>query len=228
MIRTKGRRRLACHHEAGHALARWFFGHLTDRVVVLTVEQVLAGETIKDDRGREICCEGLCEGYDILGFPFGPVHIAGDPEEEARVNYHRAVMRDVELIFCHAGFFAEAHYGKVCPIACMFSGGLEDMENVKSVFDAWEMHGDERHVLAALTEKRAAALVRSPKGAAAIRALADALMERGEVEGEEIGAIFRCVYDGRQCQFGAWNAHWPPTLAQLRSGYVPERKAKMA
>lgn len=62
-----------------------------------------------------------------------------------------------------------------------------------------------------------------PKGAAAIRALADALMERGEVECEEIGAIFRAAYDGRECRFGAWDAHWPPTLDQLRTGFIPER-----
>lgn len=222
MIRTKGRRRLTCHHEAGHALARWFFGHMTDRVVVLTVEQVRAGEAIEDGRGRKIQCEGLCEGYDILGYPFGPVHIADDPEEEAKVNYYRAVLRDVELISCHAGFFAEAHYAKACPTVCMFSGGLEDMEQVKVVFDAWALHGDDRHALATLTEKRAAALVRSRKGGAAIRALADALMKRGEVECEEIGAIFRRSYDGQQCRFGGWNAHWPPTLNQLRAGFVPQ------
>lgn len=223
IIRTKGRRRLACHHEAGHALARWYFGHLTDRVVVLTVEQVLAGETIEDGRGRKRQCEGLCEGYDIIGYPYGPLHLAGDPEGEAKVNHHRAISRDVDLIHCLAGFYAEAHYGRVSPNAAMFAGGMEDMAHIKTVLDAWDLPNSERRALEALAEKRAAALVHSPKGAAAIRTLADALIDRGEVEFEEIGAIFRAAYDGHECRFGAWNAHWPPTLAQLRAGFIPER-----
>ncbi len=53
MIRTKGRRRLACYHEAGHALARWWMGFHTENVVVLTVEQVRAGVTVLDRRDRE-------------------------------------------------------------------------------------------------------------------------------------------------------------------------------
>ncbi len=221
--RGKGRRRLVCHHEAGHALARWYFGHLTDRVTVLTAEQVRAGETIEDERGRRVPCEGLCEGYDIIGYPFGPTRIEGGPEKQARINHALAVSRDVELIHCVAGFYAEADYGRLSPSACMFSGGLKDMARLKIVLDAWDLHDDEGHASAALAGKRATALVRSPKGAAAIGALADALMERGEVECEEIGTIFRGAYDGRECRFGAWNAHWPPTLDQLRAGFIPER-----
>jgi hypothetical protein len=59
MIRTKGRRRLTCFHEAGHCLARWYFGYPIERVVVLTVEQVRAGVRIRNPRGELVTCEGM-------------------------------------------------------------------------------------------------------------------------------------------------------------------------
>ena len=71
MSRMKGRRSLTCHHEAGHALARWFFGYDTDRAVVQPVEAFLAGRRIRDRRGRLVTCEGMVTGYDICGWPFG-------------------------------------------------------------------------------------------------------------------------------------------------------------
>lgn len=222
--RSKGRRRLTCHHEAGHALVRWYFGHMTDRILVLTVEQVLSGTTVIDNRGRKIVCEGLCEGADILSYPFGTIQIASNPEEETKVNKLRAILRDVHLIYCFAGSYAEAFYSRVSPVACMLSGGLDDIKHAKIVLDAWNLDSSKRDQMEKLACRRAAALVRSAKGALAIKALANALVERGEIEGEEVGRIFRGFYDGQQCKFGAWNAYWPPTLRQLRDGVVPERE----
>ena len=69
MIRTTGRRPLTCHHEAGHALVRWYFGHRTDRAVVLTVEEVCAGRQVENRRGVMVACEGLVDGYDISTLP---------------------------------------------------------------------------------------------------------------------------------------------------------------
>ncbi|MBV8613946.1 MAG: hypothetical protein JOY66_09280 [Acetobacteraceae bacterium] len=48
------RRPLACHHEAGHALARWYFGHAFDRVVVLSTGQVAGGHRLREGRGAAI------------------------------------------------------------------------------------------------------------------------------------------------------------------------------
>ncbi len=89
------------------------------------------------------------------------------------------------------------------------------------VLDAWGLSEAESREVSILAEDRAAALVRSRSGKAAIQALADILMERGEVVGPEIAATFRQAYGGRQCAYGAWDAHWPPTFAQIRDGFIP-------
>lgn len=38
MIHTRGRRPLACHHEAGHALAHWWLGFHVDASAVLILD----------------------------------------------------------------------------------------------------------------------------------------------------------------------------------------------
>lgn len=222
MIRTKGRRRLACHHEAGHALVRWFFGHRTDRAVVLTVEEVLAGVKVENRKGIAVECEGVVEGYDICGYPFGPIQLAGGGAEEAKFNRHRAIARDIELINCYAGFYAEALYSRVPAGEAMFAGGLADMNHARIVLDAWPLSAEERRVVELNADARAKALVRSPKGRAAIKAIADVLMDRGEIDGDEIAGLCRVAYDGLECAFGAWSNHWPPTLTRIRSGHIPE------
>ena len=56
MIRTRGRRPLTCHHEPGHAVARWWVGFHSDDVAVLAVEKVRAGETLPDRKSRPQRC----------------------------------------------------------------------------------------------------------------------------------------------------------------------------
>lgn len=229
MVRTKGRRRLTCHHEAGHALTRWYFGHQTDRAVVLTVEEVRAGKVVKNRKGvRVVGCEGIVEGYDLHGYPYGPMRIEGSPEEQERFNHLRAISRDMELINCHAGFMAEAHYRRMSAIACMLSGGRQDMQHAQLVVEAWKLAEPERDKVFKLAEARAAALVRSVPGAAAIKAIADALMERGRLTGDQIAKLCRGAYSGRECAHGAWVAHWPATPEQIRSGFIPERLRQAA
>lgn len=123
MARTKGRRPLTCHHEAGHALVRWSFGYHTDRAVVQTVEAVLAGKRVRDRRGRLVTCEGIVTGYDICGWPFGRLKISGNAEDQAECDRVRAVSRDIELINCYAGFYDEATYTRRSVGACMLAGG---------------------------------------------------------------------------------------------------------
>lgn len=229
MVRTKGRRRLTCHHEAGHALTRWYFGHQTDRALVLTVEEVRAGKVVKNRKGvRVVGCEGIVEGYDLIGHPFGPMLIEGSPEEQERFNYLRAISRDVELINRYAGFMAEAHYRRMSATACMLSGGRQDMQHARLVVDAWKLPQTERNELLRLTEARAAALVRSKPGSAAIKAIANALMERGRLTGNQIATLCRGAYGGRECAHGAWDAYWPATPEQIRLGFIPERLRQAA
>lgn len=223
MARTKGRRRLTCHHEAGHALVRWYFGHRTDRAVVLTVEEVRGGVQVENRKGGRVACEGVVEGYDIHGYPWGPMKFTDTSEDQDHVAHLRAVSRDIELVNCAAGMAAEAAYRRVSVLACAIGGGGGDMKYARNIIDAWFPDEEGRREAMFLAERRAAALVRSRPGAAAIRAMSDALMGAGEIDGDEIASICREAYDGRECPFGAWAEHWPPTLAQIRSGFIPER-----
>lgn len=229
MIRTKGRRRLTCHHEAGHALTRWYFGHMTDRAVVLTVEEVRAGKQIERRRGPPVSCEGTVYGYDICNpHHGGPTKLPDNPVLEAEINARRAVDRDVELINCFSGICAEAHYRHSSFDTALFEGGQCDLKGMRALLDGWGLFGDARYTLEGQAQMLAVALVRSPAGAAAIKTMADALMGRGEITGDEIGRLCRVAYGGQQCEFGAWNAHWPPNPAQLRAGFIPEDREQAA
>lgn len=228
MPMPRGRRRLTCHHEAGHALVRWYFGHRTDRAVVLTVEELRAGVTVENHRGIEVACEGIVDGWEIHEPPFGPRDFGGASEAAAAAERWREIGRDVELMTCAAGMAAEAAYRRVSVLACAIGGGDGDLKFARTILDAWFPSGEGRREAMFLAERRAAALVRSAPGSAAIGAMADALMERGEIDGDEIDTMCRRAYGGRQCEFGGWNALWPPTLAQIRSGFIPEPAARAA
>ncbi|QEE37589.1 MULTISPECIES: hypothetical protein [unclassified Methylobacterium] len=228
MSRMKGRRRLTCHHEGGHALVRWFFGYHTDRAVVQTVEELIAGKRVRDRRGRLVACEGIVTGYDICGWPFGRLKISGSAEDQAEYDRVRAVSRDIELINCYAGFYAEAAYARRSVRGCMLAGGGGDIKNSRAILDAWHLPEEERRAVTLAAEALASALVRSPQGAAAIKAIADVLMTRGQASGDRIAALCRKAYGGRECAYGAWVDHWPPTLDQIRTGHIPERRAKVA
>lgn len=229
MVRAKGRRMLTCHHEAGHALVRWYFGHLTDDIAVLSAEEVRSGTVLYGRQGNPIQCEGLVRGYDICQYPFGPMALANStPEEQAEFDRLRAISRDIELINCLAGFYAEAHFRRRSIGGCMLAGGSGDMAHYKMVIEAWGLSDDDRWRVSASAEACASALVRSPMGQAAIQSLAGALMERGEVLGSEAATLFRAAYGGRECEFGAWGRHWPPTPAQIRAGFIPEALPRRA
>jgi hypothetical protein len=96
--------------------------------------------------------------------------------------------------------------------------------------DAWllDVEAGEGQELEVLVAAWTRALVRSPQGSSAIRVIADALVARGELSGAQIATLCREAYGGRECAFEAWATCWPPTLAQIRAGYIPERPAKVA
>lgn len=222
MIRATGRRPLTCHHEAGHALVRWYFGHMTDRAVVLTVEEVRAGLQVENRRGVMVACEGLVDGYDICGYPHGPAGMILDPATAPDLLRRWAVERDIGLILCYAGFYAEAAYRRTSVAGSMLDGGGGDMKGAAAILDAWDLSEAERTAVTWAAERRASALVRSRVGAAAIRDIVAVLLEHGEIDGDRIAELCRAAYGGRECAFGAWTDHWPPTLAQIRAGHIPD------
>lgn len=193
----------------------------------MTYEAMKAGRRFRTSRGILTYCEGLTEGYDIIGWPFGRLYVEGGPAAQTECDRIRAISRDMDLISCKAGYHAEAHYKRKGMFESLLRGGREDARHVMRILDAWEpdLMDDELHVIDVASEERARALVRSPQGAEAIRLMAEPLMARGELSGAQIRALCRRAYGGRECAFGAWLNQWPPTLAQIRAGYIPERLA---
>lgn len=226
MIRTKGRRPLTCHHEAGHALVRWYFGYDTDRAIVLTAEDVRAGVQMENRRGIPVVgCEGMVDAYSICGYPYGPARVEMDPATGPEFIQRWAVSRDIALIECYAGFYAESAYRRCSVIASILAGGDGDMKSAADILGGWDLAEEERNAVVLSAQDRAAALVRSKMGSAAIRAMAAELLDRGEIDGEEIASLCRAAYGERQCAYGAWSDHWPPTLAQIRGGHIPDPPA---
>lgn len=222
------RRRATCHHEAGHAFVRWFFGFKTDRAVVQTDQEIRSGKRLRGRDGDLVTCHGMVSGDPIHDRPFGPWPQAGSPEQQAAGLRWWVYRRDVELIHCYAGFHAEAHYRRIDPAAAMLGGGGADMERFSAIMNAWSLDKADRKELEAKVDAWTRALVRSPQGSAAIQTVANALMTRGRLSGAQIAALCREAYGGRECAFEAWANQWPPTVEQIRSGYIPKGQMRAA
>ncbi len=212
MIKTRGRRPLTCHHEAGHAVARWWLGHLADQAVVLTMDEVRAGVTIPGRRGREQQSEGSVVGYDLV-----EPHMRGQ---------ERAFRTEANFVEQLAGSYAEACYRRRSVSLCLFEGGAGDLAELARL--RIETFGDDpegqRAVMRADSISRT--LVRSPMGAAAVRVVADTLLARGRINFLQIDALCSAAY-GAPFAYDRWSGAWPPTPAQVRDGYLPpaEREA---
>ena len=226
MGRMTGRRRLTCHHEAGHALARWWLGFYTDRAVVLSVEEVLARTPIVNRRGVGSLCEGMIDGHDIH-FPFARESLDGMGKDRDRYEAQAGRRVEMALVELYAGAYAEARHRKWSSLACFLAGGAGDLDSARRISDEWFVSEADKTAANRRAERYAAALVRSPKGAAAIRAMADALHEHGEIDGDAIEAHCRAAY-GAEPQHDAWADHWPPTLEQIRHGFIPPPRRRAA
>ncbi|HEX2556280.1 MAG TPA: hypothetical protein VHL98_21485 [Microvirga sp.] len=209
------RRRHTAIHEAGHCLARWYFGHLTERVQVFSIAEVAAGAAIDLAHGVSIPCEGRTEGADLAPHPSERDRLLG-----ASDSAREAVARvEMALIEGYAGLVAEAHHRRRALEVCIEEGGEADMAQNGALLREW-FGKDAQDAAAAQAWRRAGALVRSPSGWRAVTALADALMERGTLSGTEIARLCRRAY-GLEPDYEAWIEHWPPRLDELRAGYAP-------
>lgn len=217
-----GRSRAACHHEAGHALARWYFGYFTDRAIVLTAEDVRARRWPENSLGDLVECVGMVSGHPIHVCIDAGVRYREDPEGRRPAE----IARDQDLIGCFSGMAAEAAYRHWSLTPCLIGGGERDFADIAFIMDNWGLSDTEEREVLRAAERRAVALVRSRRGASAVRAMADALMERGEIDGKEIDYLCRAAYGGRQPEFGAWNDHWPPTLSEIRASHIPSSVAE--
>ena len=220
-----GRRMLTCHHEAGHILTYWYFGYPVDWCAVLTVAQVRAGVKIKNKHGELREAEALMQANDVCRPPFRHISFHGLPENCDVFRSDRERRRDVELVNLWAGISAEAAYSRKSSFGCMLAGGMADVERANNIIRGWYPDETRHAEIERLAERRAAALVRSPHGAAAIAGLAQALFERGRIGASTIRTICKRAFQGRQARDADWLDHWPPTLQQIRAGYLPAKRS---
>jgi hypothetical protein len=224
-ITRAARRPLAGYHEAGHCVARWFFGYDIHAAGVLTEEEVRRGVTVKSHRG---VVTGDLEGY-VDGAPINTpgllreeVEGIKDPGNRERVLSETTARNEIALIEAFAGVAAEARYTKRSIAACLFIHGQGDQELADRIsVDWWPDHGRDRAAAMETAQARARALVGSSKGWTAVCAIAPILLQRGRLPGTKVAALCRRAFDGQQPAHGSWIKHWPPTLEQLRKGIFP-------
>ena len=222
-----GRRPLACYHEAGHCLARWWFGHFFDRVLVLTTEEIAQGVQHVNRRDVPVTgAEGFMDAYGLAPTltPAMLDGMGGEPEVVAQMQRHARVSVEMDLIESYVGATAEARYRKCSVIAALLMGGDGDMAQVRRILDIWYPDPDARAAADIQARQRAAALVRSDAGWRAITALAFNLMDRGELQWREAEPLLAAAYGHEQPNPNTWMAAWPPSLAIIRSGQFPEQE----
>ncbi len=216
-----GRPRFICYHEAGHCLARWYFGHMTDRASVLTTEQFLKAEWPVSRGGTPVPgARGICVGYEIVSPWLAEVlrNSSGDVAVRYKDIY---VSVEVELIICSAGPFAEARFRKHGKMGIFLGGGLGDLSAAERVSNTWFPEAAQRRRAEIVADKRASALIRSHQGWHAITAMAEALFVKGEIDGDEIESLCAAAYGQSTPRFGSWNKFWPPETKAIRAGCLP-------
>ncbi len=223
--RSAVRRPLVCYHEAGHAFARWFFGHYTYRAVVLTRDQVLRGDWPVDRKGRvQRDAEGAVDGYDMGPNPFiSPKidEIAFEGEDGDRIRREMRIGAEIDLVDCAIAYTAEARYMKTSASACLLEGGQADA--LRALATAGWLHSTEAEKWSALalSTRRASALVRSSKGWRAISAIANALIDRGIIDGDDIDTVCCKAYGiDEQHRREAVHDAWPWPMNALKAGVL--------
>ena len=225
----RGRRPLACHHEAGHAVARWWLGFHSDDVVVLTIDEAQAGVVVVDRKGNSHRCEGHAGGYDIH-MPMMRERLTVMPADDPyRDDFTARAARRTEmaLVELYAGAYAEARYTRRPALACFLAGGDGDLDAARRIAAEWFETEDDAKAARHRADDIARALMRSPKGWAATRAVAAALLDRGRITGRDVEALCDAAYGG-SLEYDRWDTAWPPTPAQIRSGFLPVREARRA
>ncbi len=230
MARTSSRRRSTCHHEAGHALARWWLGFDTDSAAVLSSEQVCAGVGLADHRGKtRYDLEGMVCGHWIT-LPFAR-QIVDDSETDAAVRARIArtapIRVEMALVTIYAGVYAQVAFTRKSETGSFAAGGLADLDDTKTIAAEWFVEEADQDRAHRLGECLAKALVRSPKGAAAIHVMAEVLYQCGDLDGAEIDELCSTAY-GEPYVYDRWAEVWPPTPAQIRSGFLPPARQAVA
>jgi hypothetical protein len=216
-------------HESGHALARLYFGHSLQRVVVRPMEDW--NKPYIDRRGRTI--EGLAGIVEAYG-------ICDTLTEMSLRELRRDLLRkqvqpirinaEIALIECLAGPVAGAYHLDGWPEEdapfieydmLWINGGDGDQEHADSILAALSEGERRRRRILQVAGERTEALVGSRPGWRFIEALAARLCNQWVVEEEECEALFAAAFGTPKPRFGAWHRHWAPSTDMMRSGRLP-------
>lgn len=207
------RKAMACHYEAGRALAYWWGGVGSQTVVLGGTGTVpaLAGAAGADALGRFI----RYENYKV-----DPV--ANSLQTPDWIRWGRM---EIALVTCYAGSVAWARLRKRTIESCLATDGRADAEMAETIsedhFSRPKPCGSSAAFCRASALKYATLLVRSRQGWAAISSMAEALAERGRLEAGDIDASCFAAFGVRPLPPG-WDPHWPPALDFLTDGYMPQ------
>jgi len=217
------------YHEAGHALADLYWGHPIERVVVHTDDEISRqrDEAIKRSDGITYA---LLYGY-VLS-PQAWWEDFSSVEEAAKTDPPRARRALIGLL---SGPIAEAHYRGNWPLrhrgisntydVYYSKEGVPtpDLEKVNAILAALSDDPQERATIFRRTQDLAQGLIRSQPGWQFIKALATEMLDlkHGSLGHRRTAAIFRKAFGRPPPARDDWHRHWPPTLPQVRTGWLP-------
>jgi len=230
-----------CYHEAGHALARWLFGYRLEQPITKThgkyqslwceayCEHVEGGRFCTHEETGFADLQGLAEGRDIISPTDFQITLDDIPGDAWRAfGESRAVRLQQALIDLHAGPYAQAHYAGKASDAFMLFHADCDERAVRALLEAADLYQCQRKSLLIESRALADALVTSPMGSAAIRTTAEAIAVAGMVDRDTIDRLCAEAYGRPMPARGSWDWMWPPTVEQVRAGYMPNQEAVAA
>ena len=197
--RAAAHRPITAIHEAGHAVMAWTtqrqlgYRHRPfGRVLVRTPDEITAGPNA-DDKGRTQCM-ALTEPH-VYHQNFG---VDGRMRELYQEAYRRdgrapAIVQrsaEAEMLTALAGPAAEAEYRSLSSLVVILGSGKDDWERAVSVAADVVPNGDHGQYVEAIYA-RAVQLLRDPVRWSAVVAVADALVEVGELEAQEVLSIMQ-------------------------------------
>jgi hypothetical protein len=193
--------RFAAIHEAGHAVAHWYTGSRFQRVFVRTIEEVAAGPYI-DNRGREHTVTGMVEGerrhnslFEMTRGQIRSIDVenqtdASDVEIDGKsLKKRQHTLAGLEIIHDLAGPIAEAKFLEVSTIAVIIEAGRDDWEHAKTMAADVVCSEEEISSMLEAQELETRKMFQMPGVWQAVLALADELIKRRSINGEEAVTI---------------------------------------
>jgi hypothetical protein len=211
MTRRPSRKRtlLSAYHEPGHALSELYFGgHIVEVMSRSECEAAVCGSDYIDSEGLNNPGVGL--GVCISQSIFDPeLVVVGDGGWRMRAEMQVAVLV--------GGIYPLQRRFRWGGATAIISAGQKDYGQAERIAELL----DDRRLAFHTAEQRARALAQSACGWQFIDVLAKRLLDKGVVLGSECRELFASIFGRVPVDTADWHAHWPPTLEQLRAGWLP-------